>query len=930
MTAANKGSQRAKRPLQTAPSSSTIAPSVPAMAIKQEDAGHALPAAHQRPGTSTGYESGNLYHAGTPWHVQTSDVDRPAVRAATHGHSFRDPGQSFRAPAAASTQYPGQSFLVPSSAFNFSLPELVGGTRPGSSKGPSADPAPSLPPLAAVVSSALPSTLSLPPPPYPPPAASLSAPQQPLTLTHVLPLPAPSYALHGRRPSTAARPGTAPASYFYSSPYPPPGSGHGLPALGTPRSDHLSLPSIHALGHGPQLDPLRLPSGGYLDGGDDRDPTSPTGAYGDSPFSFHPPSSAVPSEREPQPPAAAHNPRKRPFAESDDDVPYEQQRDRGGDAGRPSSSGEYDYGSESRPQSRRLSVMELCNDADADGHRAFLPLAGPGSGSSGGPGPGPGTRPQPGAVSRPTTSSGLVAGASQLALVDRPSASPGGSPEPPARFAFSGADTSVLARPPPPAARAASYAAGAYPYAAATAATAAAAVRREGARAAQFGDLSPSAAAGAGVWDRREPTPAGGFRQSPVLSAAGVSSAAYAHTSGWGGGAPGSPGDGWRAGGRIPSHSPASSPGAGSPRAGDAGRGLSAGRRTPGSAGTGGSPRSGGGGAEPRGGNDQMEEDPERKQNSWLAPHDRRHMCAADRLCEAPATTGAHNRRQTGAATLSGVGAGPLPTPSAVSRRARPQLRQTDAVGRRDCSHQRQSPCRDGLMDGRPWLQVFPSFPAFFSASPSERPTQSLSYAPRSPPCMSYNYTLDDDDPRISYASAAWDIQNSSNPDLDAYFDRTYHLARSSGASFNFTFTGSAFSLFGSKGPGHVRHSSSVLPPPALTTDARALRTQADFSVQCDGDVYPNLSAVASETQFQQLLFQCPFANATAHLVQIVAEFPDITHTWFDVDFLTFADGGAKATTTLPVGTAIPPYQTAYVPFLAFFHSGFGFRQLHS
>jgi C2H2 transcription facotor len=60
---------------------------------------------------------------------------------------------------------------------------------------------------------------------------------------------------------------------------------------------------------------------------------------------------------------------------------------------------DYEYGSESRPQSRRLSVMELCNDTNPDARtRTLLSTS-----------------------SRPTTSSGLAASASTLTIVDRAS-----------------------------------------------------------------------------------------------------------------------------------------------------------------------------------------------------------------------------------------------------------------------------------------------------------------------------------------------------------------------------------------------------------------------------------------------------------------------------------------------------------------------------
>ncbi|KAJ3473926.1 hypothetical protein NLI96_g12749 [Meripilus lineatus] len=234
----------------------------------------------------------------------------------------------------------------------------------------------------------------------------------------LLPLPTPTaYPHHSRRPSTASsRPGTAPASFYSTNGF---ASGP-LSALGSYQRPELSLSFLAGHGRGSTaIGSDSIPrSYAAPDPGQD-DPMSPAGAQYDSPFSFHAPStttthSSFTDHRSP----AFTNPRKRPHSGSDDDDDFSRTR---GDTGRPiSSSGprpgtsggpfayvnsgpgnDYDYGSESRPQSRRLSVMELCNDTDADPtNRPFIPL------------------------SRPTTSSGLVTSASQLALSDRPTPPP--------------------------------------------------------------------------------------------------------------------------------------------------------------------------------------------------------------------------------------------------------------------------------------------------------------------------------------------------------------------------------------------------------------------------------------------------------------------------------------------------------------------------
>ncbi|KAI0072570.1 hypothetical protein K474DRAFT_1726660, partial [Panus rudis PR-1116 ss-1] len=405
MTAASKGgSARGKRAAaqQAAqPSSSALDGSQPSMAIKQEDT---MVSMHPRPGTSTGYEDGNNMY----WSDRRASH---SFRGFREQPSFRDPGQSFRAPADAvlpqqqlEQQHPGQSFRIPAaSSFNFSLPD-IGNPPPASALRPRTGsnprpPSPSraLPPISAIVPSSLPPALPL---PHQPPPLLVPGQQPPLTSSHILPLPTPS--AHARRPSTASRPGTAPASFYYASPNAfPPGSGslQSAALVGAPARPDLSLSFLS--GHHGRYDSSLLRSTAAAAGDQPApEPTSPN-SY-ESPFSFQPPAVA-------DPPVPA-NPRKRPYdVVDDDDSRYGRP-----DAARPLSSGrrpgtagtalapEYDYGSESRPQSRRLSVMELCNDTDADpAARPFIPLS-----AAAGP-------------SRPTTSSGLVTSASQLALVDR-------------------------------------------------------------------------------------------------------------------------------------------------------------------------------------------------------------------------------------------------------------------------------------------------------------------------------------------------------------------------------------------------------------------------------------------------------------------------------------------------------------------------------
>ena len=354
--------------------------------VKQEDTQPTLSLVSQRPGTSTGYEGDtDLFHhhhpsaASRSWYVQDADRSHPRQ---VNNHSFRDSVQSFRAPSAASpaspasstsptsatptsppsahATHPGQSFLASGESFvELGVTDLPAwsttnrsdirpsssSSRPPTASRESTDSHPrSLPPLSAIVSSSL------------PPSQWGSVPSQSVFPIQSGPGIVPA------RPSTATRPGTAPASYYASPPFGGFGGGSGLV---------LSSSTATANPYG--LSELVRSSSGY---GSTDASDSPIGGGYDSPFSFHPPS--LPSDSLPS--------RKRPFSGLDDD-----DRERLG-----SSAG----GSESRPQSRRLSVMELCNDIDADpSARPFLPLSAV----------------QTGSTSRPNTASTCLAA---LAIAD--------------------------------------------------------------------------------------------------------------------------------------------------------------------------------------------------------------------------------------------------------------------------------------------------------------------------------------------------------------------------------------------------------------------------------------------------------------------------------------------------------------------------------
>ncbi|KIM49943.1 hypothetical protein M413DRAFT_6754 [Hebeloma cylindrosporum] len=430
--AASRGGRRAVPPVTTlhlGGSPSSVSPNQGTLnLIKQEDMS-SLPL-HQRPGTSTGYEGTEQLYA---WQNENTESRR---------HSFREPGQSFLAP--------GQSHSFRS--YTDHARPRSSSSRPPTSSGATGR---SLPPLAAVVSASLPSP--------PPVSAAQQQLQQQQQSQSVFSFPG-SLAL--RRPSTASRPGTAPSSLF------PKSSHYGL-AAGRQQPD-LSL--LHS-GFGPGRSastPFGSEQQQHFQLGTataDPVPGSPPG-HDSSPFYFHPPdSNASSSSSSTSPPSL--NPRKRAFAGPDGPydhasssaAPLREHQPPGSSSGlllglnlggltgpgAAPDSYNYDYGSESRPQSRRLTVMELCNDNEqrppsssareqfVPGSGAFLLSAAAAAAASGGYGYGSGYGGYAGAgygssTSRPTTSSGLVSSASALHLFDRTS-SPPGQPSSPQQFA---------------------------------------------------------------------------------------------------------------------------------------------------------------------------------------------------------------------------------------------------------------------------------------------------------------------------------------------------------------------------------------------------------------------------------------------------------------------------------------------------------------
>ena len=338
MTAAAKGTNtRSKRgPANVNPSTSGKLPSPQSVSpmsqtdssnpINDDDVSPPLSAVqthHPRPGTSTGYEGDNglafrQLPGSNPWPLHTNTTTQ-------NNYSFRDQQPT--------SEY-GQSFRNPSSHYQFGQRPThqsflasppTSSSRLGSSHGNPSSDGRSLPPLSSVVHSSLPGFSGQ------QPSYAVSHPPPPASAANILPLPNPTI---NRRPATSAsRPTTAPASYYHQ----PPGSSssHHLPYPGAPR--------FGLGGFGPELSIPSYSDGPMGSGFPSDGPSSPI--TGESPFSFHPPAL---SEQQQQ---STTVPRKRPFPGSDDDS-------------LPDGNADYEYGSESRPQSRRLTVMELLNDTD--------------------------------------------------------------------------------------------------------------------------------------------------------------------------------------------------------------------------------------------------------------------------------------------------------------------------------------------------------------------------------------------------------------------------------------------------------------------------------------------------------------------------------------------------------------------------------------
>ncbi|TCD64707.1 hypothetical protein EIP91_003750 [Steccherinum ochraceum] len=153
------------------------------------------------------------------------------------------------------------------------------------------------------------------------------------------------------------------------------------------------------------------------------------------------------------------------------------------------------------------------------------------------------------------------------------------------------------------------------------------------------------------------------------------------------------------------------------------------------------------------------------------------------------------------------------------------------------------------------------------------------------------NFTLDDTSSELVYSTNQWSTQPTSGSDSSQFFQETYHVAVEDGAKLNMSISGSAFALYGSKGPGH-----------------------GNFSVQYD-DAIIYLSAYSEQSSFQQVLYSQSFdaKHPSPHFVSLTAILngDGIHGSWLDFDYITVSTGSSSPANTgggIPVTD--PPWQT--------------------
>lgn len=140
-----------------------------------------------------------------------------------------------------------------------------------------------------------------------------------------------------------------------------------------------------------------------------------------------------------------------------------------------------------------------------------------------------------------------------------------------------------------------------------------------------------------------------------------------------------------------------------------------------------------------------------------------------------------------------------------------------------------------------------------------------------------FNTTLEDYSPWITY-STDWRPGTSDSDSLaDLYSDSSFTLTQTDGATASFSFNGSAVTIFGSKRGNH-----------------------GFYQVTIDGNTFPPASGQAADPgQFQVPLFSSPVLDQGLHSVT----FTNQGSTFVDIDFITFENTVGETTEPLIVRT---------------------------
>jgi len=142
---------------------------------------------------------------------------------------------------------------------------------------------------------------------------------------------------------------------------------------------------------------------------------------------------------------------------------------------------------------------------------------------------------------------------------------------------------------------------------------------------------------------------------------------------------------------------------------------------------------------------------------------------------------------------------------------------------------------------------------------------------------VKFNTTIEDFSPIISYSSG-WSAGRSATDSLaDLYSDSSFTLTQADGESATFTFTGTSFTIFGSKRGNH-----------------------GFYQITVDGNAFPPDNGRSNDPgQFQVPLFSSPPLEQKLHVVTLTNQGSNFV----DIDFITFESSVGEDNEQLIVNT---------------------------